>query len=363
MKKMLMGATALAMVGGASYAGGIDRSGQGVNILFEEGDFAQITFVAVNPNVDAVPGGPIAGTPSAFDIAQNYADFSFGYKHEVNDKLDLAIIYDNPFGAHVDYGLTGGFLDGGLADVETNALTALAQYHLGNGVSFHGGVRMMEVDGIINNALGELDISSDLDFGGVIGVAYEKPEIAMRVALTYNSSISSDLSGTRAERDGTNPQSRSTTVDFPESINLDFQTGVAPNTLVFGSVRYVPFEGVNLTTSDGQWVNFQDDITTYNLGIARRINEKLSLAIRFGFEDEGTKPTNTALSPSTGSKSVTLAGTYQLSEHLSLSGGITYAKLGDQFLSLPSPPLPAGSRYDYRDSEAIGVGVRIGLKF
>ncbi|CUH53383.1 outer membrane protein transport protein [Shimia marina] len=364
MKNMLMGATALAMVGGASYAGGIDRSGQGVNILFEEGNFAQITFSVINPSVDAVPGGPIAPTPSAFDIAQTYSDFSLGYKHEVNDKLDIAVIYDNPFGAHVDYGLNGNLLSGGMAEVNTNALTGLLQYQLGNGFSVHGGIRLLEVDGIINSALGELDVSSKVDIGGVVGIAYEKPEIALRVALTYNSEISSDLSGTRAERDGSNPDARDLTVDFPESVNLDFQTGVAANTLVFGSIRWVGLAGTNVTTAEepAPWVNFQDDVTTYNLGIARRINDKLSLALRFGYEEPGTRPTNTALSPSTGSKSIGIAGTYQLDEEVSLSAGITYAKLGDQFLS-PSAPFPPGSRYDYQDSDAIGFGVRIGFHF
>lgn len=366
---MLMGATALAMVGGASYAGGIDRSGQGVNILFEEGNYAQITFSVVNPNVDAQPNETLAAVPipgatiPAFDVAQSYSDFSLGYKHEVNDKLDIAIIYDNPFGAHVDYGLNGNLLQGGMAEVNTNALTGLLQYQLGNGFSVHGGIRLLEVDGVINNSLGLLDASSDIDFGGVVGVAYEKPEIALRVALTYSSSIAADLSGTRSDNDGSNPAARDLTVDFPESVNLDFQTGVAANTLVFGSIRWVGLSGTDVNTVDGEWVNFEDDVTTYNLGIAQRINDKLSLALRFGYEAPGTRPSNTALSPSTGSRSIGIAGTYQLNETISLSGGITYAKLGDQSFLLNNPLLPPGAGYDYQDSDAIGVGFRIGMRF
>ncbi len=57
------------------------------------------------------------------------------------------------------------------------------------------------------------------------------------MALTYYSKIAHDLdtdetSPLRQRR--LRPQNTTTDVDTPQSVQLDFQTGVAPKTLVFG---------------------------------------------------------------------------------------------------------------------------------
>ncbi|MFY0660846.1 MAG: outer membrane protein transport protein [Shimia sp.] len=347
MKKALWGATALTLVAGTSFAGGIDRSGQGVNILFEEGNYAQFTWQHVSPSVD----GSTSGVTHTTDVLPSYNNLSFGYKHEINENWDIALIYDQPFGAHVAY--TNGPFTGGGADINSDALTALVQYNFGNGFSIHGGARALKVKGNITSSLGLLDASSDYDWGGVLGVAYEKPEIALRVALTYANSIKSGFEGTH---NVVSP--RTFDVDFPESVNLDFQTGVAANTLVFGSVRWAGWGGFSLDTTDGNWVNFTDDTIEYSLGVGRQINDKLSLALQLGYEKSGTRPTTTLLSPTTGSTSIGLGATYQVNEKFSVSGGLTYAMLGDQFFRTG-----ATSTVDFNDSTAWGAGIRLGYRF
>lgn len=361
MKKALWGATALTLVASTSFAGGIDRSGQGVNILFEEGNYVQFTWSHVNPSVD----GKNAIVGDSNDVLPAYNNLSFGYKHEINENWDIALIYDQPFGAHVAYtngplsaGGAAGLPYNGLADINSDALTALVQYSFGNGFSLHGGARAQKVRGSIQSGNGILQASSDYNFGGVVGVAYEKPDIALRVALTYASGIKNDFTGVNAAAPA-GFQDRTFKVDFPESVNLDFQTGVAANTLVFGSVRWVGWDGFSLDTSpEGSWVNFTDDTLTYTLGVGQRINEKLSLALRLGYEKAGSRPTNTALAPTTGSKSIGVAATYQVNEQLSVSGGLTYAVPGDQYYQLAP-----GVNIDFNDNSAWGAGIRIGYRF
>jgi len=357
MKKALWGATALTLAASTSFAGGIDRSGQGVNILFEEGNFVQFTWQHVDPSVDGSTGGVVHSN----DVAKAYNNLSFGYKHEINENWDIALIYDQPFGAHIHYTdgpLSAGGAVGlpwdGKAEINSDALTALVQYNFGNGFSVHGGVRAMKVDGVIQSDKGILTADSDYDFGGVVGVAYEKPEIALRVALTYANSITSGFEGDVVNE---TPGPRSFDVDFPESVNLDFQTGVAANTLVFGSVRWVGWGGFSLDTSDGNWVNFDDDTITYSLGVGQRINDKLSLALQLGYEKAGSRPSTTALAPTTGSKSIGLGATYQVNEQLSVSGGVTYAIPGDQYLATDI------GQIDFNDNSAWGAGIRIGYRF
>jgi len=359
MKKALWGATALTLAASTSFAGGIDRSGQGVNILFEEGNYAQFTWQHASPSVDGTSA--LAGNSN--DVAKSYNNVSFGYKHEINENWDLALIYDQPFGAHILYdngpfSAAGGRPFDGTAEINSDALTALVQYNFGNGFSLHGGARALKVRGTIQSSNGILNASSSYDFGGVVGVAYEKPEIALRVALTYASAIESGFEGTNAAFPA-GMQDRAFDVDFPESVNLDFQTGVAKNTLVFGSVRWAGWGGFSLdTTPEGSWVDFDDDTINYTLGVGQRINDKLSLALQFGYEKSGNRPTTTLLAPTTGSKSIGLGATYQVNDQLSVSGGLTYALPGDQYYVVAP-----GVNVDFEDSSAWGAGIRIGYRF
>ncbi|MCP4824397.1 MAG: transporter [Shimia sp.] len=367
MKKALWGATALTLAASTSFAGGIDRSGQGVNILFEEGNFVQFTWQHASPSVTGTASVP--GVPASNDVAKSYNSMSFGYKHEINENWDLALIYDQPFGAHIHY--TDGPLSAalsplpydGLAEINSDALTALLQYNFGNGFSIHGGARALKVRGTIQSGDGILNAGSDYDFGGVLGVAYEKPEIALRVALTYATAIDSGFDGAHTAPNLSATVDRAFNVEFPESVNLDFQTGVAANTLVFGSVRWVGWGGFSLVTDgfgggDAEWVDFTDDTLTYTLGVGQRINDKLSLALQFGFEKAGARPTTTALAPTTGSKSIGLGATYQVNDQLSISGGLTYAKPGDQYYDTGS-----GFDINFNDSSAWGAGIRVGYRF
>ncbi|CUH53382.1 OmpP1/FadL family transporter [Shimia marina] len=368
MKQALKGAIAFAMVGGVAQAGGLDRSGQGVNILFEEGDYLQVTFITTSPRVDGT-----SAVGNSYDVVETYSTPSFSYKHEITDKIDVALIYDRPYGAHVRY--TNGPFVPGFAEINSRSLLGLVQYEFDNGFSLHGGLRGVKTEGEILSsprpsfATGFLEGKTQFDWSGVVGLAYEKPEIALRVALTYWSSFDNGFDATYAPLTGLTPEglpqfgpasAQSFDVEFPESINLDFQTGIAPKTLLFGSVKWVGWEGFNLTTPQGTWVDFTDDIFTYSLGVGREITDKLSLAVSLGYETEAAKPTTSLLSPTTGYQSLTVGGTYALSEHLNFSAGLTYAQLGDQYFEIPAS---GGQRVDFTDNDLWAVGVRVGVRF
>ena len=84
------------------------------------------------------------------------------------------------------------------------------------------------------------------------GVAYEVPEIALRVALTYFSDVKLGMSGTEGlspGAGGANPTMTATNfnVTMPETILLEAQSGIAADTLLFGSVRYTAWDGFSIT--------------------------------------------------------------------------------------------------------------------
>ena len=99
----------------------------------------------------------------------------------------------------------------------------------------------------------------------------------MRVALTYSSAI--DL--TLAASAGGN-----LTATMPESVNLDFQTGVAADTLVFGSVRWAGWSEGHITDPNvGELVSWDEDVVTYTLGVGRKFSDSFSGALSASYEE------------------------------------------------------------------------------
>lgn len=378
--KYVVSATAMLLSSTGLAAADISRADPSVRLLFEDvgpmGNYAELSFGWVNPK---------AGTDVVPDPLGSYNLPGFGLLHRYNDQISVALSYDTPFGADVSYPGFGAGLDlgtvpptplgapflGGEATVDSRQLTLMGRYELGNGFSVHGGLRAMEVEGEIYTRVQTfptfhlLEGTSEIGYGYLLGAAYEVPEIALRVALTYHSALEVDFD------DATETQfnaisgaavAETTTdfsVEFPESINLDFQTGVAENTLVFGSIHYEYWDGFNLSTDIGSYVNFTSDSTTYRLGVGRQLTENWAGSIAYTHRTKGTIPSDSALSPTTGLNALTLAAQYEM-DAVTISGSFTYGIPGDQTVENSLAP---GGEVNFDDNEVIGLGLRVGFRF
>jgi long-chain fatty acid transport protein len=286
-----------------AQAGGLDRSGQGVGIIFENGNAAELTFGSVQPTVTGE-----LGTTSG-DIAPDYTQFGFGVKLQVNDQVSVALISDQPFGADVDYNTAGYLLQGTSASVDTQGITALVRYELDEKYSVHAGLRNVSAEGAVALTLPApygSTYSSASGSGFVAGAAYERDDIALRVALTYSGEIDLALDGSDGDL----------TTTLPQSVNLDFQTGIAADTLLFGSVRWVNWNGFTLTDSVlGPLLALTSDVYTYNIGIGRRLNDQLSVSVSVGHE-ASTDEAASDLTPTDGYTSIQIGAAYDLGNGL-----------------------------------------------
>lgn len=353
MRNTLLGAATLSLAGGAALAGGLDRSGQGINLIFEDGNAVQFAYSHINPSLS----GTLGGAPSG-DIGVSYGLPHFGYKRALSDTLDFALIYDQPFGAHVAYAatypLSNPFTPDQLrADAETHALTALLRHKMGNGFSLYGGLRVQRASAEIEVPAVGYSMTSDAatDVGYLVGAAWEKPEIAARVSLTYNSAIKQSLSLNENGGTGTHVAE----IETPQSLNLDFQTGVAANTLVFGSVRWVEWSAFNLSSPNylpGTIVSFANDTVTYNLGVGHRFSDSFSGALSFGYE-QSNGGTVSDLGPSDGYFSVGIGGTYTR-DNAKISFGVRKIMMGDAVTN-------NGAVFTDNDAWAAGIQVTYAL--
>ena len=361
MKRIFTAAAAMAAMAAGAQAGGVERSTQSVAILFEQGRYVEFSFGHFSPDVSGSLGG---GALQSGDMSAGYNSLSFGYKMAIGDSMDFALILDEPIGARVRYPGTLGLgsypLAGATADLSSSAVTALLRYKLPNNVSVFGGLRHETVKGVVSIPVVSgytLNTNYDSELGYVAGVAWEKPEIAARIALTYNSAITHTLDSRETAGPATVDASFETEV--PQSVNLEFQTGVAKDTLLFGSVRWVDWSAFEIAppvyavaTMGAALVSYPEDRITYNLGIGRRFNEQWSGAVTLGYEASDGEITGN-LGPTDGFASIGLAATYTM-DNLKITGGVRYVDVGDATTSIGA---------NFEGNSGVGVGFRVGYTF
>ncbi len=368
MKKQLAVALSIAVTGVVSAAN-IERTSQSVGILFEVGRYAEFSIGSASPSVSGVA---VAGTPgvSSGNMASDYSSVSLGYKQSIGNNFDVALIIDEPVGANVKYPGGNGYLIGGsTATLDSTAITGLIKYKYPNNVSVYGGIRSQSLGGKVHlEQLGspsyDLTVGQKHELGYVAGFAYEKPEIALRAALTYNSEIKHDF-GDVLEQGGASLPFSST---IPQSVNLEFQSGVAKDTLVFGSIRWVEWSkfniapyGYGLATGGSSLVDYGNDSTAYNIGVGRKLNDKWSAAVSLGYEPSTAGTCNRTppatgctgnLGPTDGSKSIGIGVSYKMKK-AKITAGVRYVKVGDAQTSFA----------DFKDNSAVGFGVKVGYNF
>ena len=356
MKRVILGTTALVAASTGAFAGGLERSDESIGIIFEEGRYAELSFGIVSPELSGVFGGAL----NSGDMANSYLSYSLGYKADISDNLSYAIIIDEPVGANTNYSNTDPgypFAAGATAVLDSHGVTGILKYSTPTNFSVYGGLRAQIAEGAVAiPAAGyTLTADGDLELGWLAGVAYEIPDIAMRVSLTYNSEIDHEFDSLE---NGVLPSTFTTTI--PESWHLEFQSGIAQDTLLFGSIKHRAWSDFDISPpgfaggfGGASLVDYTEDTTSYELGVGRRINENLSVSATLYYEPEegGLYPN---LGPRNGYQGIGIGARYT-KDNWEISGGIRYLELGDATTTTIMSEFSGG--------DAIAAGIRIGYRY
>jgi long-subunit fatty acid transport protein len=384
---------------GAAAAGGLDRAGNDIDILFEEGDVVEFSLGYVRPEVSGedVPLAPLnpTGGAQSGDVAENFFQGSLGYRQQLDDRWAIALVANQPYGADIAYGPGSVNLGGTFADVNTSSLSATLRYEFTENWSVHGGVRAQHLNasvglsglgygvpgalvgtpgapaGTLNGYRGSFD--GNTAFGWQAGASYEIPAIALRLAATYFSEIDHDMEVTETLSfgPGAGLDQRTSNIDVttPEAFNISFQTGIAPDTLLFGSFRWADYSVVivspdlfdQLTPAEANTTLTDiDRVRDVSLGIGRRFNERFAGSVELSYSEGGEDDLVSPLAPTDGSYGITVGGSYAFTEAVTLSGGVNYTMLGD---SRPETGTPDVARAEFDDNDAIGVGFKLAYRF
>lgn len=357
MMRTLFGATTALAIGTlTAQAGGIERSAFTPAFLFEKGNYFEVTFGSVSPDISGTALGANSG-----DMAKSYTNLSASVKYQITEDFALGVVFDQPTGVDVAYpGGTGYFFTTSSATVSSHQLSLIGHYRFSPQFSVYGGLRAARAEGIVDNVnLGaatgnlptyDMSTSTEVDYGYVVGVAYERPDIALRVALSYISEVTHDFTATDSFGPGAG---FSTTV--PQGVNLDFQTGIAADTLLFGSIRWRDWSEFSIKPR-GTIALAADykDTTTYTLGVGRRFSDSFS-GLASVTHEPAVGGTAGNLGPTDGYTSLTLAGIYTAPTGIKVTVGASYGEIGDATTS--------GINGRFTDNSFVGVGVKVGYNF
>ncbi len=367
---------------GSASAIGLDRSNQDVTAIFEAGNVVELSYGRAFPDLT---GTDLLGNPYD-NVGEEFTNASASLKMDLTPQLSFALIADQPFGADISYGGSPAttLLGGTSANLDSYAGTIVGRYKINDNFSVHGGLRRETLEGSImlsGLAYGGLngysvDLAESTETGYLLGVAYEIPAIALRASLTYNSAMTHDFETTETLNgipisalpvtstgglDGVG----TTEVETPESWNLDLQTGVAADTLVFANFRYAKYsdtlvspEFFALATGGASLTDIEDNYSA-QIGVGRRFSDAFAGQVAIGFEPE-KEDLVSPLDPTNGKRWLSVGGSYTLNEAITVSGGARYTWLGD---ANPETGTPDVQRATFTDNDAVAVGMSVAYRF
>lgn len=284
----------------SALAGGFDRGGVNVDLLFDTNRFAteaSVTYVAPQREVKnvrrAINEATLVGAPPALftpavtgriDQESDYVVPRFGVKSNIAPGADCVATYSEPFGADQNNGLNNALSATSVEfsiDTQDYGLTCSYQFGMGTtsvGDSFMriiAGGSYQELQGFqsrqrfldfaplgsaggVSNpdGIGTFNVEGD-SFGWRAGVAYEIPDIALRAMLIYNSRYDYDLEGIQDNRGfgplfpGTALVPISLNTEIPQSIEFRAQTGVREGTLVFANAKWQDWSKLDIIPIQG----------------------------------------------------------------------------------------------------------------
>ena len=265
--------------------------------------------------------------------------------------------------------------------VSSQNFTGLLGVKLGEkkNIQIYGGPTIQRLEGDVHlrgnaykTASGyDANITRDTAYGWMAGIAYLKPEIALKAALTYRSEIDHDtttyenfpaLAARGLPTQGTNE----ITITTPKSVNLDFQTGINPTTLLTAKARWVPwsdfaikpkiYNAAAIASGNGDLnlVDYSKDAWTAEVGLGKKLSPQLAISGAVGYDSGAGNPI-TSLGPVEGNWNVGLGAKYNLTPEWAVSGGVKYLMFGDAKAKLPDGSIVG----DFQDNDGWVYGVRL----
>ena len=412
-----------------AFAAALDRSGQSISAFLQPGNYFEAGISVLDPNVSGkVRNGytPHAALPassaglqntSVGEMAGDYYFPSAALKLQVTDNFSFGLIYDQPFGAEAEYstgtqkttalpgplaplGNQGAFhngTEGTSVEFKSQSISMLFGYQPTENFNFYAGPVYQTIEGDVqlrglayggNATFGgyNASIKETGDIGWLAGAAFQIPDIALKASVTYRSEIehsvnvkeSFNSAGLFAALNAA--PSLDTDITTPQSVNLDFQTGIMANTVAFANVRWVDWSNFSIQPykfglasksaaiqaqtgkSEFDLVAYTDDQISATVGVGRKLNDQWAGNVSVGWDSGAGNPVTT-LGPTEGYWNLGLGAQFSPTPQTFIAGGVKYFWLGDAKAQSAAQFDTANYVAEFKDNHAIAYGLKMGYKF
>lgn len=392
----------------STFAAGLDRSGQSIAAFLQPGNYFEAGISVLDPNVS----GKDKNGNHTGDMAGDYYFPHAALKVQATEHFSVGLIYDQPYGADAKYSGDSGFVENGPVPfnggtsvvVDTQNLNLLVGYQPNENWNLYAGAVYQTVDGTVLLRGTTYSVLNGYDFrtgedesvGWLAGVAYQIPEIALKASVTYRAEIKHKMNAYEhfggaditPQNDpvslalhqvmtGLNASSGETELTTPQSVNVDFQTGIMANTVAFANLRWVdwsnfkvqPYNFATLSKIIGKsptinklngfnLIDYKDDQISETVGLGRKFSDRWSSNISVGWDSGAGNPVTT-LGPTEGFWSVGTGVRFSPAENYFIGAGVKYYWLGDAD-AVTGAHSEAGT---FTDNNAIAYGLNVGYKF
>jgi long-chain fatty acid transport protein len=334
------------------FAGGFDRFGQDVSLLFEPADVvfdASASYLLTSSHFETVNR-----QPEQVPALEDYAAASFRIKQSLNGFTDCLVGAGRPFGSDIDYGTSWSNADQAAAQrfhVAELALTCSARASIGSGyirgiagASFDT-IRYLQTAvrfGILGDPVtSSLRFDSDT-YSWRAGLAYEVPSAAFVVSLMYFAPLNFELDG-HVDRLPLAPSVFLPSVpvsgdaSIPQAVEASIRGAIAPGWLAGLGFKWVDWSNLDhvplLATSaigplfPGTQVidlrtYFRDGLTAA-VYLGHQLDSRWSIMLRTAW-DRGVA---TGWTKHTDTWSLQTIVRYKINEHLEMRTGVNAALL------------------------------------
>jgi long-chain fatty acid transport protein len=375
-----------------SYAGGWEASALDTGFMYKDGNYGELSYASLDYDVKATalknPGGTASNITeknivkdqnrTVFSFKSSVADFTLGLSSFTSAAMKL-----NGSGSTY-YSGNGTAIPS--ADAEINTLAFISKYSFSENFDVLLGVNQNTLaDSTATTSRGTYKISGKSGMGEIYGVAYSKPEIALRVELltqpkakmtTSTNYVPSaygvgtiaaalalgDTACTVVPAGGVNFNS---TLNRPETYTLNFQSGIADNTLLIGSIHKTNWSKAQINVPTGcsasaTGSNFTDTTTT-KVGIGRKLSDNWSVLASYQQETGGKKTTTSLFTVNNGYQSINLGASYTV-DNITISGGYSYTDIGNVSVVIPVSGTDT-TFATYKNNTASALGLKVGVSF
>lgn len=390
-----------------TFAAALDRSGQSIAAFLLPNNYFEAGITVLDPNVS----GKDISQNNTGDMANHYYSPNAALKIQATEHFSIGLIYDQPYGADAQYRGQSNFIEsrplpfrgGTSVTVDTENLNLLFGYQPNQNWNLYAGAVYQTLDATVLLRGESYSAYSGYDFktgrdeavGWLAGIAYQIPEIALKTSLTYRAKIKHEMNAYEnhgiagftgspifdAMLNQINNAQGTTEITTPQSVNLDFQTGIMENTVAFANVRWVNWKDfairpykfgaasvlppiVNKTgKKDGfDLVAYTDDQYSVTAGVGRKVNDHWAGNISVGWDSGAGNPVTT-LGPTEGYWNVGVGVQYSPAPNYFIAGGVKYFWLGDAKAQSGSQFNTPEHVAEFKNNDAIAYGLKIGYKF